>query len=838
MSDARYAQVRAIFHEVCALNAELRAARLHDLCDGDAAIHDEVQRLLIAMDESDGSEPALAEIDTIEPSMPAIDGYRIVRVLGEGGMGTVYEAEQQTPRRRVALKVIRPGSMSQTMLKRFRRESESLARLNHPGIAQVYGVGFGGQGQTPFIAMELVEGRPLNEHASRLSVRARLGLACELCGAVAHAHERCVIHRDLKPANILVDSDGRTKILDFGVARLTGDAAGPTLQTQAGQIIGTAAYMSPEQASGASESVDERSDVYSLGVVIFEMLSGRLPHSVDQLALADAIRVIREEEPTRIGSVQTSLRGDVDTILSKALEKEPGRRYQSVSELAADIRRYLGDKPIVARPASSMYQIRKFARRNKALVGGVVGVIVALSGGLVATGIALRSESLALARAEESLERADATSEFLERILLGVTPHQAQGRDTSILRDMLDQALVEARGGLSHPSVRAEMLWIIGDTYRAIFAFEPAEDALRESEDILAELGREHTLTLHRVRLTLADTITQTGQTDEAERLLRGVLDAIRGSDQESDELYAIRQLAEIQMDRAELEAALETVSFADRLLPRASELDQGRVAMLRGAILRRVGRIGDAGAAYAHARRLFESCGAMIESANALNSIALVARHEGRLEDAEAAYRSSIELRESVDQRASPDAATTLANLGRLLASQERLDEAAPVLARSIDMHRQLYGDDHFSLAIPLITHAQVESKLGRHEPALASIEQGLGLMIAQFGPEHPYVATTLSEQADAQRRAAHYLDAQRTYERTLELCAALGLDPSRYDMPIRCGLLETLVALESTTDAVACYETGLALLADDPDTAAELTAFAQELGVAPPGG
>ncbi len=836
MGDPPYARVREVFHEVCTLDGEERAHRVDSLCGSDEGLRSEVQRLLAAMDLSGVSDPRLTGVEFRDAPAPRIEGYRVLRLLGEGGMGVVYEATQETPRRRVALKVIRPGLVTETLLKRFRRESEILAKLNHSGIAQVYEVGLGGEGKTPFIAMELVEGCSLLEFCAGLGTREKLQLACELCDAVDHAHRRGVVHRDLKPANILVDPTGRAKILDFGVARFAGADAGVTLQTQAGQIIGTAAYMSPEQASGDPDAVDVRSDVYALGAVIYEMLSGRLPHRVGRLALADAIRVIREEEPTRIGTVDTSLRGDVDTILGKALEREPSRRYQSAGELAADIRRHLGDLPIVARPASTWYQLRKFARRHKALVGGTAGVIIALSGGLVATGMALRSESLALARAEESLERAGAASAFLERVLLGVAPHQAQGRDTTLLREMLDAALAEARSGLNHPSVKAEMLWIVGDTYRAIFEFEQAEVALREAEAIYAGLGAGSRPELQRVRLTLADAITQTGQTTEAERLLRGVLTEISGTGRVEDELHAIRQLGEIQMDRADLDAALETVNQADPLLDRVSLIDRGRVSMLRGAILRRMGRLNEAGNAYEQALALYRKAGAAIEASSTLNSIALVAREERRLADAEAAFRESLRARESVDPRANPDAATTLANLGRLLASQERLEEAATVLARSIAMHRDLYGDEHFSLAIPLVSLAQVQSKLGRHDEAIGAIEQGLGLVIAQFGEAHPYVVTTLSEKADAERRGARLKEARATYERAIRMSGTLGLPPSVFDLPIRCGLIETLLLLDLRSQAVACYEQGVEILGDDETGIAELRSRMLELGVLQP--
>jgi WD40 repeat protein/predicted Ser/Thr protein kinase len=313
-----------------------------------------------------------------------VAGYRVVRLIGRGGMGAVYEAEQDNPRRPVALKMIRPGLASPDLVKRFAREAHVLGRLHHPGIAQVYAAGLADDGQ-PYFAMELVHGPPLLEYADRqrLDTAARLALVARIGDAVQHAHDRGVIHRDLKPANILVDETGQPKILDFGVARATDADLHTTAGTEIGQVIGTLAYMSPEQVEGDPAALDTRSDVYALGVILFELLAGRLPYSLQGLPLAEAARVIRDHDPARLGSVNTSLRGDVETIVAKALEKDKDRRYASAGALAADIGHYLAAEPIAARPASAWYQFRKFARRNKAVVGGTAATFAALLGGLV-----------------------------------------------------------------------------------------------------------------------------------------------------------------------------------------------------------------------------------------------------------------------------------------------------------------------------------------------------------------------------------------------------------------------------------------------------------------------
>ncbi len=279
--------------------------------------------------------------------MPASFGrYRILRLHGEGGMGTVYEAEQDNPRRTVALKVIRPGLVSAELLNRFSHEAQILGRLQHPGIAQVYEAGRGDDGQ-PFFAMEFICGMPLDEYSrSRgLDAAARLELLARVCDAVQHAHDKGVIHRDLKPGNILVDESGQPKVLDFGVAHVTdADLLTTSSRTQTGQLLGTLSYMSPEQLAARPSGLDGRSDVYTLGVILFELLAHRLPYHLDQLPVHEVARVIEQQEPSRLGSIDTLYRGDVEIIVAKALEKDKTRRYASAGDLASDIRRYLRGK--------------------------------------------------------------------------------------------------------------------------------------------------------------------------------------------------------------------------------------------------------------------------------------------------------------------------------------------------------------------------------------------------------------------------------------------------------------------------------------------------------------
>jgi tetratricopeptide (TPR) repeat protein len=410
MTEDRSERIEGLFHQAADLPPEGQRALLDSACRDDPGLRAAVERLLAddaRLRADDGTEfldsPLVrlprAPAGPAGPALPACVGrYRVLRLLGEGGMGAVYEAEQDSPRRLVALKVIRPGLLSPALLQRFAREAQILGRLHHPGIAQVYDAGVAESGQ-PYFAMELIAGVPLDDYARlrSLTPSARLELLARVCGAVQHAHERGVIHRDLKPGNILVDESGQPKVLDFGVARAAdADLLTSADRTRTGQVVGTLSYMSPEQVAAKPAGLDQRSDVYTLGVILFELLAGHRPYILDDLPLPEAARVIREQEPSRLGAVDTRFRGDIETIVAKALEKDRARRYPSAADLAADIRRHLANEPIRARPPSALYQLRKFVRRHTALVASTVAILTLLLVG----GAVTAWQAVQLARAE------------------------------------------------------------------------------------------------------------------------------------------------------------------------------------------------------------------------------------------------------------------------------------------------------------------------------------------------------------------------------------------------------------------------------------------------------
>jgi WD40 repeat protein/predicted Ser/Thr protein kinase len=439
--------VKSLFFEAADLAPGQRSAFLDEHCGGDSDLRSAVEELLHfdakAQDAPDFLASPVADLPTTLPltaePMPASFGrYRVIRRLGEGGMGTVYQAEEDDPRRAVALKVMRRGSGSSELRKRFAREATILGRLSHVGIARVYEGGATEDGQLYF-AMEFIRGLPLDEHARTLDLTAsaRLELAAQVCDAVQHAHEQGVVHRDLKPANILVDEAGQPKVLDFGVALATGGSLlGSTAHTRTGQLIGTFGYMSPEQVEADPRAIDARSDVYALGVILYELLADRLPYELDGLPLPEVVRVIREVEPSRLGSVNRLFRGAVETIVAKALEKEKSRRYQSAGELAADLRRHLANEPIRARPASTFYRARRFASRHKQLVVGTMLVFAALLGATVLSLITARE-----AKENARFARSQAYQARLAAAVAALSEH-----DVAAAASHLEQAPEEMRG--------------------------------------------------------------------------------------------------------------------------------------------------------------------------------------------------------------------------------------------------------------------------------------------------------------------------------------------------------------------------------------------------------
>ena len=374
MRDTREARVEELFALAAALPRTERVRAVRDAADGDESLIAEALALLEHLDEGEefldpdrfASERAGLALEGVLPVAARIGRYTVLGQLGSGGMGVVYLAEQEKPRRQVALKVIAGTFVRDSSLARFEREAELLGRLQHPGITHIYeaGVADYGFGPRPFIAMERIEGEPITVHARKagLDARARVALLAQVCDAVEHAHQRGVIHRDIKPGNIFVDTHGNPKVLDFGIGRALDEAGNATAT---GGVLGTLAYIAPEQL-GDSSQAGVRSDVYALGAVLFELLAGRTPHLVRELTLTDAIRVISEQGAPRLSAVNPEMKGDLDAVVGKALERDPERRYRSAGELGDDLRRWLSGEPILARRDNLLEALGRTAQRNTA----------------------------------------------------------------------------------------------------------------------------------------------------------------------------------------------------------------------------------------------------------------------------------------------------------------------------------------------------------------------------------------------------------------------------------------------------------------------------------------
>lgn len=515
MSIAGNHRISEILAEVIDLPVFERDTRLNELCGADESLRTAVESLLMTCDDSgafatggairvlDKRNDIRSEADYEVPA--ALGSFEIVSELGRGGMGVVYEAWQQRPRRRVALKMLRADLASESARERFEAEAEWLGRLCHPGIAQVYEAGVleTEDGPYPYICMELVSGRAITKVAQqeKLSINERLALVARVCDAVQHAHIAGIVHRDLKPANILVATEEKAaaqaesnrtrlfpKVLDFGIACIVDAKETDSGNHDIGHLGGTVPYMAPEQLEINAPTPTAQTDVYALGVVLYELLTGRLPYDFSQGDIADAIHLIRHEEPTSATAVNRSLRGDVATIVATAIARDPSERYAAPAELAADIRRFLDHRPIVARQPGTLYVAAKFARRNRTLVGGIVAAFICLAAGLVATSYqairATRAESVAVFnrdRAEEALalsesqrlladqqtRRAQSVAAFLTDTFGTLNPVDL-GRDHAF-DDMLDRASERLMDSLDEdPLVRAELHDRIGALYREL----------------------------------------------------------------------------------------------------------------------------------------------------------------------------------------------------------------------------------------------------------------------------------------------------------------------------------------------------------------------------------
>lgn len=680
---------------------------------------------------------------------PQIGAYRIIREIGRGGMGIVYEAQQGQTERTVALKVIRSGHATPSALRRFEHEARFLARLQHPGIAQVFEAGTArtDQGMQPYFAMEFVRGRGLREYADAqsLDTKQRLEIMASVCDAVNHAHQKGVIHRDLKPSNILVDEQARPKVLDFGVARATdADLRATTLQTNMGQLVGTIPYMSPEQVSGDPSELDTRSDVYALGVVTYELLSGALPFKFKNGMIPEAVRAIREDDPTPLRSIDVGFRGDVETIVSKALEREKARRYQSAAEFAADIRRYLRDEPVAARPPSALYQFRKFARRNKLLVGAAAVVFVVFAAAAaVSTWQAIRATQ-AQARAEANEANAvaqaakfEAVNRFLENMLESGSPEVSLGERDLSLADVIDRSVAELDAGslADQPEIEVVVRTTIGNTHRALGNLSAAEAQLRKAVHIARSIYPDGHEDLAFSLNKMARVVQGLGDQVEPEALFREALAMRRAllGDEHEDVATILNNLGTLYQDRG---------AYSE-----ATALHRQVLAMRRKLL----------GPAHP-------------DIANSLNNLAVALAAEGQLDEAEAMFRGSLEMDRALRGDMHPNVPTTMINLAMTLSQRGRLDEAEAIVRDAVKLRRAIVGARHPDVATGLNNLATLLRSKGDVAEAEDLFRESLAIDRAISG-RHPKVATTLSNLAGLLRDRGEFGEAEALYREALEI-------------------------------------------------------------------
>ncbi|MEQ8770027.1 MAG: tetratricopeptide repeat-containing serine/threonine-protein kinase [Phycisphaerales bacterium] len=787
---SHFERVEALFERVMNLDPPERERALDEAAEADKQIVSEV-RHMIAADSAIGSSlesPPLVSagaIDRARPS-PEINGFTILRRIGAGGMGIVFEADQQSPRRRVALKLIRSGLLSENLLRRFALESEALGRLQHPGIAQIFEAGTSETGE-PYFAMEFVEGKTLIDYAREhgLDRRERLELFAEVCDAVQHAHQKGVVHRDLKPSNILVNAAGEPKVLDFGVARLIDDEMSPaSIATQAGQLVGTIAYMSPEQAAGDADRIDTRADVYSLGVILYELLSGRLPVDVDGTPLLEALNRVRQHEPARLGSFDTRCRGDVETIVGKALAKEPEHRYGSAAELAEDIRRHLNDQPINARPPTASYHFRKFARRNKTLVAASAIVCLTVLGALGVVSFALDEAVTQRAIADEQRAEARAqaaitteVSRFMHLDLLSAIVPGKEGADVTV-REVVDTAAAEVDASFpERPEISGAVHATLGNIYNAIGSYPEAERELLLGVDQLeASLGPGHELSVF-ARDDLGSLYRTMGRLDDARVHIEAAIEHAEEAFGPDDErtLSAVIGLSDLEREAARFDEAIAALERVRDAVPEDHDLAVAARNAL-GGVYFETRQYNKAEPLYRemYEHRLKTRGESHPLTLAALNNVAAALEGLGRYDEAEPMYRKILDAEEEALGVGHPETLVTKHNLAFLLESMGRYEEAEPLYRTTLAACREVFGPEHPGTLTCTRSLSSLLVETGQAEEAERLLNDALPHARAALGPAHPLTANLEFGLGSALREQGSFEEAAAVYERAAPTLAA----------------------------------------------------------------
>ena len=755
---------KAIFLSVCDLAPGERAAELDRRAAHDARLRAAVISLLEAHDRAGQflRDPTVATVAaTAAPaSLPRhIGPYKILQEIGEGGFGTVYMAEQERPvRRRVALKVIKAGMDSRGVIARFEAERQALALMDHPNIARVFDAGTTDDSR-PYFVMELVKGIPITEYCDKnnLGIRQRLELFAQVCQAVQHAHQKGIIHRDIKPNNVLVstlDDKSLAKVIDFGIAKATqARLTEKTLFTEFRQLIGTPEYMSPEQAEGGLD-IDTRTDVYALGVLLYELLCGTTPFAARELrskAYGEMQRVIREVDPpkpsTRLSMMRddlptvaahrgveprkltTMVRGDLDWIVMKAIDKDRARRYETANGLAADVLRHLADEPVTASPPTNLYRLRKFVRRHRAPVtaGATILVLVVAGAALYVRGIRAeqRRTEAALgdaqrqrdearrqrAQAEQANLNTQAVNDFLTKDVLGAAdPALTQGREVTVKQALDNAAKAVGDTFTQRPLQEASVRHTVALTYDALGHTDVALPHARAALEIRRKLlGDDHPETVESVTV-VALLLQYQGNFAEAEPLYRDAIARSRrllGTDH-PDTLHRMFNLASLLQDQGKF-----------------AEAERGFREVLQGR--RRV--LGDD-----HP-----------DTAASLNYLASALRNQGKLDEAEPLNREALATRRRVLGNLHPSTLASINDMAIVLAEQGRLDEAEPLYREALANYRRVLGDDHPSAMISAHNLAVFLVRRGKFDESERLYHDVIERSRRVQGDDHPFTVAAM---------------------------------------------------------------------------------------------
>jgi eukaryotic-like serine/threonine-protein kinase len=699
------------------------------------------------------------------PANDKIGVYRLLEMIGEGGMGEVWLAEQKTPvLRTVALKLIKVGMDTKTVVARFESERQALALMDHSNIAQVYDAGSTPEGR-PYFVMEYVPGLPITEFCDkrRLTMQRRLELFQQVCDAVQHAHQKAIIHRDLKPSNILVVEQGNRpipKIIDFGLAKAAARRlTDKTLFTEMGALVGTPEYMSPEQADLREQNIDTRTDVYSLGVVLYELLVGALPFDAKALRAAGLeaiLRVIRDVEPpkpsTKVRSMGHSsaataekrreeprsfarhLQGDLDWITLKALEKDRTRRYGTASELAADIARYLKNEPVLAGPATAGYRIRKYAARHRLALGAATALAILTIGFLVAQGLELHHIRIERDRANRERDRANRVTDFMTGMFNVSDPSEARG-NTITAREILDRASTQIDSGLAKdPELQAQMMYAMGVVYEKLGLYSRAQPLLERALNGLARVhGPRNPDTLQAADF-LAWLLYEEGHNAQAEKLERETLEVRRQvlGPENLETLSSMRHLAatlEEEGRNAESEKLDREVLDVER---RVIGPDEPQTLMTAGNLAFTLFRGGHYPEAEQLDRHILD-----IElrkfgpdnpdTLKVSSNLADVLDAEGHYPESEKLFRETLDSERRVLGLEHPNTLLTMISLASVLEDEGHYTEAEKFDRDAIDINRRVLGADHPNTALATYNLACVLTHLGRRAEALSLLRQAV---------------------------------------------------------------------------------------------------------------